>query len=42
MISWLARTKSSQMPWLKDNPRQKSELTKNQLLHDCLAKNDNR
>src|ERR671921_1720259 len=36
MISWLARqTKDT---WLKDNPRQKSELTKNQLLHDCLAK----
>src|ERR671910_2351334 len=37
MISWLARQiKSSQIPWLKENPRQKSELTKNQLFHDCL------
>ena len=43
MISWLSRqTKSSQIPWLKENPRKKSELTKNQLFHDCLAKNDNR
>ena len=43
MIRWLARqTKSSQIPWLKENPRQKSELTKNQLLHDYLAKNENR
>jgi len=43
MIRWLAgQAKSSQIPWLKENPRQKSELTKNQLLHNCLAKNDNR
>jgi hypothetical protein len=33
MISWLARqTKSSQMLWLKDNPRQKSELTKKPII----------